>query len=67
MPMLTLKLVVAGLVLLTAIQLIGKWVSRRKRQRRASALKQWIYKQDQPPVVIYRKVEIRLAQQRESE
>jgi hypothetical protein len=64
-PMLTLKIFVIILAVLAAIHVIGEWVDRRKRQKRTAALKDWMHKQDKPPTVIYRKVEIRLAHQRQ--
>ena len=65
MPMLTLKIIVIILAMLAAIHLIGEWVDRRKRQKRTATLKGWIEKQDKPPSVIYRKVQIRLAHPRQ--
>ena len=67
MPMLTLKIFVIILAVLAMIHIIGEWVDRRKRQKRTTVLKDWIHKQDKPPRVIYRKVQIRLAHQRESD
>ena len=67
MPMLTLKIFVSILALLAVINVIGEWLDRRKRQKRTAALKTWISSQDKPPTVIYRKVQIRLAHQRESD
>ena len=67
MPMLLLKIIVIMLAMLAAIHIIGQWVDRQKRQKRNSALKGWIQKQDKPLTVIYRKVQIRLAHQRESD
>jgi hypothetical protein len=64
MPMLTLKIIVIILAMLAAIHIIGEWVDGQKRQKRNAALKGWIQKQDKPPEVIYRKVQIRLAHQR---
>jgi len=65
MPMLTLRIFVIILAALAMIHMIGEWVDRQKRQKRAAALKGWIQKQDQPPTVIYRKVQIRLAHPRQ--
>ncbi|MEO8049223.1 MAG: hypothetical protein ABI833_02305 [Acidobacteriota bacterium] len=65
--MLSLKLVVVGLAALAMIQLIGEWIVRRNRQKRDAALKIWIHTQDKRPRVVYRKVQIQLAQQRESD
>ena len=65
--MLTLKIFVIILAVLAMIHVIGEWVDRRKRQKRTAALKDWINKQDKPPTVIYRKVQIRLAHQRQSD
>ena len=67
MPMLTLKIFVVILAVLAAIHVIGGWVDRQKRQKRTAVLKGWIQKQDKPPTVIYRKVQIRLAHSRESD
>jgi hypothetical protein len=67
MPLLTLKIFVVILAVFALIQAIGEWVDRRKRQKRTAVLKDWIHKQDKPPAVIYRKVQIRLAHHRESE
>ena len=67
MPMLMLKIIVIMLAMLAAIHIIGQWVDRQKRQKRTAALKGWIQKQDKPPTVIYRKVQIRLAHQQESD
>ena len=67
MPLLTLKIFVVILALLALIHAIGEWADRRKRQKRTAVLKDWIHKQHKPPAVVYRKVPIRLAQQRESE
>ena len=67
MPMLTLKIIVIILAMLAAIHLIGEWVDRQKRHKRGAALKGWIQKQEKPPTVIYRKVQIRLAHQQESD
>jgi hypothetical protein len=67
MPMLTLKIFVIILAVLAIIRMIGVWVDRRKRQKRTAALKTWIDRQDKPPAVIYRKVQIRLAHSRESD
>ena len=67
MPMLTLKIFVIILAVLAIIHVIGQWVDRQKRQKRTAVLKGWIQKQDKPPMVVYRKVQIRLAHQRESD
>jgi hypothetical protein len=67
MPMLALKIFVVILAVLAMIHLIGEWVDRQKRQKRTATLKGWIEKQDKPPTVIYRKVQIRLAHSRESD
>jgi len=67
MPMLVLKTFVAILAVLTTIHMAGEWVARRKRERRNHALKGWIYKQNEPPTVIYREVQLRLAHQRETD
>jgi len=65
MPMLALKIFVIILAVLAMISLIAQWVDRRKLQKRTEALKGWIHKQDKPPAVVYRKVQIRLAHSRE--
>jgi len=65
MPMLTLRIFVVMLAVLALIHVIGEWVDRQKRQKRAAALKGWIQKQDKPPAIIYRKVQIRLAHPQE--
>jgi hypothetical protein len=65
MPMFTLKIFVIILAGLAIIHVIGEWVDRRKLEKRTTALKDWIQKQEKPPTVIYRKVQIRLAHQRE--
>jgi sensor histidine kinase regulating citrate/malate metabolism len=67
MSMLALKIIVIILAMLAAIHIIREWVDRQKRQKRNAALKGWIQKQDQPPTVIYRKVQIRLAHPQESD
>ena len=67
MPMLALKIFVIILAVLAMIHIIGEWVDQRKRQKRTAALKIWIDKQDKPPAVIYRKVQIQLAHPRESD
>ena len=67
MPMLTLKIFVVILAVLSLIHIVREWVDRRKLQKRTSALKDWIYSQDKPPKVIFRKVNIRLAHQRDSD
>ena len=67
MPLLTLKIFVVILAVLATIHVIREWVARRKGQKRTIALKGWIQKQDQPPAVIYRNVQIRLAHSRESD
>lgn len=67
MPMLTLKIFVIILAVLAMIHMIGEWVDRRKRQKRTAALKTWMVRQDKPPAVIYRKVQIRVAHPRESD
>jgi hypothetical protein len=66
MPMLTLKIFVIILAVLAMIHMIGEWVDRRKRHKRIAALRTWIDRQDKPPTVIYREVQIRLAHSRES-
>ena len=65
MLMLALKIFVVILAVLAMIHIIGEWVDRRKRQKRTATLKGWIEKQDKPPSVIYRKVQIRLAHPRQ--
>ena len=67
MPLLTVKIFVAILAVPATIHVIGEWVTRRKGQKRTEALKGWIQRQDKPPAVIYRKVQIRLAQSGESD
>ena len=67
MPLVALKIFVVILAVLATIHAIGEWVARRKRQKRTAVLKGWIGRQDPPPAVIYRQVQIRLAQQRESD
>jgi hypothetical protein len=67
MPMLALKVFVIILAVLATIHLIGEWLDRRKRQKRTAVLKTWIDRQDKPPAVIYRKVQIRLAHPRGSD
>jgi hypothetical protein len=66
MLMLVLEIFVGLFALLTALHL-GDWVTRPKGQRRSAALKVWIDKQEKPRTVIYGKVPIRLAHQRESD
>ena len=61
MSMLVLKFSVIIMALLAMVHIVGEWANRRKSQKRNEALKHWMGKQDQPPPVIYRKVEIRLA------
>jgi hypothetical protein len=65
--MLTLKIFVIILAVLATIHMIGEWVDRRKRHKRAAALRTWMDRQDKPPTVIYRKAQIRLARSRESD
>ncbi len=67
MPLLTLKIFVVILAVPAIIHIIRQWVTRRKGQKRTEALKGWIQKQDKPPAVIYRKVQIRLGYSRESD
>ena len=67
MPVLMLRTFVVILAVLATIHAIGEWIIRRKRQKRSVSLKGWIQQQVKRPTVIYRKVEIRLAQQRESD
>ncbi len=65
MPILTLKIFVLVLAVLAVLRAIGEWADRHKRQKRIAILKGWIQKQDRPPTVIYRKVQIRLAHPRQ--
>jgi hypothetical protein len=67
MPILALKVFVIILAVLAIIHMIGEWVDRRKLQKRTTALKGWIDQQDKPPTVVYRKVQIRLAQPGQSD
>jgi hypothetical protein len=67
MPILALRIFVVILAVLAMIHIIGEWVDRRKRQKRTAALNGWIHKQEKPPTVIYRKVQIRLAHSRKSD
>jgi len=66
MPILTLKIFVLVLAVLALLRVIGEWVDGYKRQKRTAVLKGWIQKQDKPPMVVFRKVQIRLAHPRQS-
>ena len=52
MRFLILKTFVVILALLTIIHMVGEWITKRRRQRRAATLKDWIHKQDKAAEIV---------------